>query len=186
MATSYYTSVLNNNSSLLFLNIKPLIGLAWVSPTLAGSLVHHHVCKQLWGKADNSHIRLTGTIVHVTKENKHSLLMLLIWFVLSAICMVIHVAKNNKCSLPTFHIWLVRLFVSQKIMSLVYWWSMFCWYGRSQVSYIILCAVDDYTQKMKQFHEEASSLEAARCTICQESFTAKAIISILLISCPYV
>ena len=71
-------------------------------------------------------------------------------------------------------------------MSLVYLWSIFCWYGHSQASYIILCAVDDYAQKMKQFHEETSSLEAVRCTICQESFTAKAIISILLVSHPCV
>ena len=35
-----------------------------------------------------------------------------------------------------------------------------------------MCASDNHTQKMKQFHEETVSLEAARCnyTICQESF----------------
>ena len=37
---------------------------------------------------------------------------------------------------------------------------------------ITLCASDDHTQEMKQFHKETVSLEAARCsyTICQESF----------------
>ena len=46
------------------------------------------------------------TIVHVVKDNKHSLLTLFI------ICLDVHVAKNNKCSLLSIHIWLVWLFTS--------------------------------------------------------------------------
>ena len=41
---------------------------------------------------------------------------------------------------------------------------------------VTLCAVDEHTQNIKEFHEEIGSLEAARCTInfCQESFTKEA------------
>ena len=58
-------------------------------------------------------------IFHVVKENKHSLLTLLVWFVWS-FCVV----KNKECSLPTFHIWLVRLFMSRTITNWVYWCSI--------------------------------------------------------------
>ena len=42
------------------------------------------------------------TVVHVAKDNKHSLLTLF------TICLDVHVAKNNKCNLLSIHIWLVR------------------------------------------------------------------------------
>ena len=50
---------------------------------------------------------LVGTTVHVAKDNKHNLLMLL-YLIGTVVC----VAKNNECTLLTFYIW----FVSQRII----------------------------------------------------------------------